>query len=60
VQRRRCDERIVKNKEGEHGLTWSFSLGVETVFDPSQKTDGNIEETFRSQTISAPITSCFV
>ncbi|MBZ9654029.1 AAA family ATPase [Phyllobacterium lublinensis] len=47
---------LVKNKDGEDGLTWSYSLGEITVFDPSENVGGNIEET----SDLAPISSCFV
>lgn len=47
---------LVKNKEGEDGLNWSFRLGVETVFDPGR----NKTESVALLAHSKPITSCFV
>jgi len=48
---------LVKNKDGEDGLTWSFSLGIETVFDPAKQggeTSANVS------LLGKPVTSCYV
>lgn len=44
---------LVKNKEGEDGLTWSFRLAVETVHEGGRNLPGKVS-------VSKPMTSCSV
>ncbi len=47
---------LVKNKEGEDGLSWSFRLTQKTVFDPAEMGGATVQKV----ALSAPVTSCIV
>jgi hypothetical protein len=51
---------LVKNKEGEDGLGWSFSLSQTVVFDPSKNTPATTGFVAENGTSLKPVTSCFL
>jgi len=51
---------LVKNKEGEDGLGWSFSLSQTVVFDPSKNTPATTGFVAENDMCLKPVTSCFL